>query len=78
MQLGYPDYKKMMFNEFTEANKEIEEAYSLYWDTIGQLDMASCELVGQVTDLPSKHQCDLIELANTIRFARLKFQENIN
>lgn len=74
---GYPNYKTMLFNEFTEANATIEKAYVLWWDSIGQLDMSSSELIGQITDLPIDYRMELIELANKIRFERLKFQENI-
>lgn len=42
---GYPDHGTLMYNEFVEANKVIEEGYALYWDALSQLDMASCELV---------------------------------
>ena len=68
----------MTFNELTQANKVIQECYVLYWDSIGQIDMASCELVGQVVQLPEKYRQEIIELANKIRIARIKFQQNIN
>lgn len=76
--LGYPNYAQMTFNELTQANKVIQECYVLYWDSIGQIDMASCELVGQVVQLPEKYRQEIIELANKIRIARIKFQQNIN
>ena len=71
---GYPEHSTLMYNEFTEANKTIEEGYVLFWDSLGQLDMASCELVGSnFGDLSSDVQLELIELANKIRTARILF-----
>lgn len=76
-QQGYPEHGTLMYNEFTEANKVIEEGYVLYWDSLGQLDMASCELVGYNFGLLEKTaQVALIELANKIRSARILFQED--
>ena len=67
---GYPDHGTLMYNEFTEANKAIEEGYVLFWDSLAQLDMASCELVGYNFGLLEKNaQIALIELANKIRNA---------
>lgn len=77
LYLGYPDHLQMMFNEFTEANKDIEEAYSLYWDILGQLDMSSSELVGQIIDIPVSYREEIIELANVIRKARIAYQDDI-
>lgn len=74
--LGYPDHSTLMYNEFTEANKTIEEGYVLYWDSLGQLDMASSELVGNLIDLEKNWQTEIIELANEIRTARILFQED--
>lgn len=74
--LGYPEHSTLMYNEFTEANKNIEEGYVLYWDSLGQLDMASCELVGNLINLDSGWQAEIIELANKIRTARILFQED--
>lgn len=66
-----------MYNEFTEANKNIEEGYVLFWDSLGQLDMASNELIGShFSDLDSNGQLEMIELANKIRTARIAFQED--
>jgi hypothetical protein len=74
---GYPEHSTLMYNEFTEANKTIEEGYVLFWDSLGQLDMASNELVGShFSDLESDGQIELIELANKIRAARIAFQED--
>lgn len=42
---GYPEHGTLMYNEFVEANKVIEEGYALYWDSLAHLDMASCELL---------------------------------
>ena len=39
--------------------------------------MASCQLVGQVIQLPTNFRQQIIQLANEIRLARIKFQENI-
>ena len=75
--MGYPDHGTLMYNEFVEANKTIEEGYTLYWDSLSQLDMASCELVGSNFGVLEKPvQLDMIELANKIRAARLLFQED--
>jgi hypothetical protein len=66
-----------MYNEFTEANKVIEEGYVVFWDSLAQLDMASCELVGYNFGLLEKNaQIVLIELANKICNARILFQED--
>ena len=72
----YPDHGTLCFNEFTEANKDLEEAYCLYWDSLGNLDQSSCELIGgnDFTDLPHGYQVDIIELANKIRTQRINFQ----
>ena len=67
----------MMFNQFTQANKTIEEAFVLYWDVLGQLDMSSEQLIGQLIDLPSNYRQQIIELANKIRTARINYQQNI-
>jgi hypothetical protein len=74
---GYPEHSTLMYNEFTEANKTIEEGYVLFWDSLGQLDMASNELIGSyLSDLDSNGQLEMIELANKIRTARIAFQED--
>lgn len=44
--MGYPDHNTLMYKELVESNKVLEEGYIVYWDSISQLDMASCELVG--------------------------------
>lgn len=77
LYLGYPHHVQMMFNQFTQANKDIEEAFVLYWDILGQLDMSSSQLVGQLIDLPTNYRQQIIELANKIRTARINYQENI-
>lgn len=74
---GYPEHNTLMYNEFVKANKVLEEGYVLYWDSLSQLDMASCELVGSnFGDLEGSAQVEIIELANKIRQARILFQEN--
>ena len=78
LYLGYPDHKQMMFNQFTEANARVQEAYSVYWDILGQIDMASTQLAGQVKQLDKDWRCQILELANQIRFARLAYQRDIN
>ena len=75
-KLGYPDHEPLMFTELIKSNKAVEEAYSYYWDSLGQLDMASCELVGNMIDLEEGYQVQIIELANEIRAERLLFQED--
>jgi hypothetical protein len=68
-----------MYNEFVEANKVLEEGYVLYWDVLGQLDMASCELVGyNLEQLDKTFNVEILDLANKIRTARILFQENTN
>lgn len=75
--LGYPEHSTLMYNSFIEANKTIEEGFSKFWDILGQLDMASCELIGyELSDLQSNTQAEMIELANKIRSARILFQED--
>jgi hypothetical protein len=77
--LGYPDHGTLMYNEFVEANKVIEEGLVLYWDSLAQLDMASCELVGyNIEHLDKTFNIEILELANKIRTARILFQENTN
>lgn len=76
-KLGYPEHGTLMYNSFIEANKTIEEGYVLFWDSLGQLDMASCELVGSdLNDLNKDFRTEIIELANEIRNARILFQED--
>lgn len=75
--LGYPEHIQLMFNQFTQANKDVEQAFVLYWDILGELDMSSCELVGQLVNLDSTYREQIIQLANKIRTARINYQENI-
>lgn len=76
-QLGYPEHGTLMYNEFVEANKTIEEGFVLYWDTLSHLDMASCELAGyNFEQLDKEFNVEILELANKIRSARILFQEN--
>lgn len=76
-KLGYPEHNTLMYKSFIEANKTLEEGYSLFWDALGQLDMSACELIGyELSDLQSDAQAEMIELANKIRSARLLFQED--
>lgn len=72
----YPDHGTLMYNEFTEANKVIEQGFVMLWSSIGQLDMASCQLVGSIVQLPDNFKLQLIELANLIRKSRILFQQN--
>lgn len=73
---GYPDHEKLMLSELNKSNAPLEEAYLIYLDSMAQLDMASCELVGNMLDLPDGWQTDMIELANKIRAVRLLFQDD--
>ena len=75
-QQGYPNHEPLMFNEFVKSNKALEEAFMYYSDSLAQLDMASCELVGDMSDLQEGYQVKIIELANEIRAARLLYQED--
>lgn len=74
----YPEHGTMMYKEFTEANKVIEEGYTMFWDSLGQLDMASSELVGNVMEIDEGFRIEIINLANEIRKARILFQEDSN
>jgi len=76
-KLGYPEHEPLMFTELGKANKALEEAYTYYSDSLAQLDMAACELVGSMTDLEEGYQVQIIELANKIRAERLLFQEDL-
>lgn len=78
--MKYPDHAALCFNEFTKANKNIEEAYCLYWDSLGHLDQASCELIGgnDFIDLPKGYQAEMIELANKIRIQRINYQNDLS
>ena len=75
-KLGYPQHEPLMFNELIDANKALEEAFTYYSDSLAQLDMASCELVGEMTDLEDGWQVQMIELADLIRQQRILFQED--
>ena len=74
--LGYPDVGSSIVDELDKGLKSIEQAYIAYLDSMSQLDMASCELVGQLDKLPKGWEVDMIELANEIRSARLLCQES--
>ena len=65
-----------MFKELIIANKALEEAYAYYSDSLAQLDMASCELVGGMNNLEEGYQIQIIELANLIRTQRILFQDD--
>ena len=71
---GYPGHARLSFDELDKGTKAIEQAYITYLDSMGQLDMASCELIGDLTSLPDGWSADMIELANEIRQARLMCQ----
>lgn len=75
-KLGYPQHEPLMFKELIKANKALEEAFTYYSDSLSQLDMASCELVGGMTDLEDGWQVQMIELADLIRTQRILFQED--
>lgn len=75
-QQGYPNHEPLMFTELIKSNKALEEAFMYYSDSLAQLDMASCELVGDMSDLEEGYQVKIIELANEIRSARLLYQED--
>lgn len=74
----YPEHGTMMYNQFTEANRDIEQGYTMFWDSLGQLDMASGELVGNMMELNQGFRIQIINLANQIRKARILFQEDSN
>lgn len=74
----YPEHGTLMYNQFTEANRDIEQGYTMFWDSLGQLDMASSELVGNIIQLDEGFRIQIINLANEIRKARILFQEDSN
>lgn len=74
----YPEHGTLMYSQFTEANRDIEEGYTMFWDSLGQLDMASGELVGSLMELDDGFRIEIINLANEIRSARILFQEDSN
>lgn len=73
---GYPSHEKMMFNELDKGNTALEKAYLVYLDSMAHIDMASCELVGNLLNLPRNWQIEMIELANEIRAQRLLYQDD--
>ena len=75
---GYPDHKNISFDELDKGIKDIEQAYVIYLDSMSQLDMASCELIGDIISLPKKWATDMIDLANEIRLERINSQANIS
>jgi hypothetical protein len=75
-KLGYPNHEPLMFRELKKSNKALEEAFMYYSDSLAQLDMASCELVGDMTDFDEPYQVQMITLANEIRMQRILFQED--
>lgn len=75
--MGYPEHSNLTYSELTKANKAIEEGMIKYWDSLGELDMASRELIGDdFKSLDSTFKVELIELANKIRAERILFQED--
>ena len=77
MTLGYPNYKSMVIDELKEGDENLDKAYLAYIDAVSHLDMASAELVGDITSLPREFAVDIIEMANKIRGERLLFQQDI-
>lgn len=75
---NYPEHGTLLYNQFIEANKTIEQGYIMFWDSLGQLDMASNQLIGNLINLPESFQIQMINLANEIRQERILFQENSN
>lgn len=73
---GYPEHSTLMYKQFTISNEVLERGYALFWDSLSQLDMASSELVGNIVELQTNYKIEIIQLANKIRFARIKFQED--
>lgn len=74
--LGYPDHRDLAFDELWKGNKALEQAYLAYLNSTSELDMASCELVGNISDLPKSIAVEMIELANTMRAQRLVCQSD--
>lgn len=65
-----------MYKEMVETNALLEKGYALFWDSLGQLDMASNELIGNIIEIENNLKIEMIELANKIRKARILFQED--
>lgn len=70
---GYPNYKTLLAKEMKKSTESMEVFYIKYWDILSQLDMASCELVGNIADLDKRVAVLLIDLANIIRKERIDF-----
>ena len=76
--LGYPEHKELFYDELAKGNKDIEQLYLAYMDSLSQLDMGSSELIGNLKYEHSNEAASIIELANEIRKERLLAQEDIN
>ena len=73
---GYPEHGTLMYKQFTTTNEVLQKGYALFWDSLSQLDMASSELIGNIVELQTNYKIQMIQLANKIRTARIKFQED--
>lgn len=73
---GYPQHNTLMYKEFTNSNEILERGYLLFWDSLAQLDMSSCELVGNMIQLDNLYKIEIIQLANQIRKSRILFQQD--
>lgn len=73
---GYPQHNTLMYKQFTYTNQVLERGYTLFWDSLSQLDMSSNELIGNIIQLDINFKIEIIELANTIRKARILFQDD--
>lgn len=72
MVQGYPNYKEILSNEMLKSIEVYEAFYLKYWDVLGELDMASNEMVGDIKSLNgNKLVNEIINQANTIRKARI-------
>lgn len=72
---GYPERLKILIQSLRVAEAKINEAFQKYCKTLSHLDMAAGELLGNNahgTTIDKKH----VDLANSIREERLKFQDD--
>ena len=73
MLQGYPNYKEILLNEMTKSVDIYEAFYLKYWDILGELDMASNELIGDISSLDKSVAEGVINPANLIRKSRIDF-----
>lgn len=72
---GYSDHIKNLMESLRVAEDKVREAFILWQDIMGQLDMAEVELVG-MPDL-DKIDPDHVRVANLIRSERINLSDNV-